>query len=140
MKISAFILILILSWGCNQTGQNSSQEKPINSNVNETIPVPVFNADSAYSFIEAQVSLGPRVPNTAEHDSCAKYLEKKLSSYGFDIELQESKATAFDGTILKFTNIIASLNNLNKDRIMLCAHWDTRPFSEQDPTNKTQPN
>ena len=132
MKISAFILALLLFFGCNQTSQKNNSDKPIPSVETKDIPVPEFNADSAYAFIEDQIAFGPRVPNTSEHDSCAIYLSKKLTSYGFSIILQNSESTAYDGTILKFTNIIGSLNKENSDRIMLCAHWDTRPFADED--------
>ena len=48
------------------------------------ITVPVFNADSAYSFIEKQVSFGPRVISSDGWKNCSVWLEKKLSNYTSD--------------------------------------------------------
>jgi len=112
-------------------------EKP--KTVLKTIPVPDFNADSAYFYIEQQVAFGPRVPNTASHDSCADFLIDKLNSFKFEVTTQKGIVKAFDGTQLNITNIIAQINPGAKNRIMLCAHWDTRPFADQDVINKTEP-
>ncbi len=45
-------------------------------------PAPVFNADSAYHFIEKQVAFGPRVPNTTAHKACGDFLIGQLETYG----------------------------------------------------------
>lgn len=97
-----------------------------------------FSADSAYHFIEQQVAFGPRVPNTAAHDSCALYLERKLESYGAKVEKQETTVTAYDSTKLHITNIIGSFNPDEKERILLIAHWDTRPVADKDPVPSLQ--
>ena len=47
--------------------------------------------------------------------------------------MQDFKPKAFDGQILDGMNIIASHNHNAKHRIILAAHWDSRPFSDQDP-------
>ena len=64
-------------------------------------------------------------------------LIEKLNSFGLQVTTQTGVATAFDGTKLNFTNIIATYKPEDKSRILLCAHWDTRPFADQD---KIQPN
>jgi Zn-dependent M28 family amino/carboxypeptidase len=53
--------------------------------------------------------------------------------------VQKFDAIAFDGTVLKSTNIIASLNPTATRRILLAAHWDTRPFADQDNARKDEP-
>lgn len=94
--------------------------------------LPTFNADSAYSFIQQQVSFGPRVPNTKPHQLCKKHIRKKLQEYGAKIYLQKFEALAFNGESLKLCNIIASFNPDCSKRILLAAHWDTRPFADKD--------
>jgi Zn-dependent M28 family amino/carboxypeptidase len=47
--------------------------------------------------------------------------------------VQPFRARAYDGTILKGKNIIGSFNPGSKSRILLCAHWDSRPFADHDP-------
>mgnify|MGYP006079488975 FL=1 len=114
-----------------------SNEAPKKEKTDLTIiEVPSFNADSAYNFIAEQVAFGPRVPNTSGHIACADYLISKLNSYCDTVIVQEAQLTAFDGNVLNSKNIIASFKPLRAKRIMLCAHWDTRPFADQDTENK----
>ena len=44
---------------------------------------------------------------------------------------QEFTEQAFDGSILYLRNIIGSYNIKARKRILLAAHWDTRPFAER---------
>jgi hypothetical protein len=97
------------------------------------INIPVFNSDSAYTFIREQVNFGPRVPNTENHSKCAQYLFNKLKEYCDTSLVQSFKTRAFDGTILNGKNIVGSFNLESKFRILLCAHWDSRPFADHDP-------
>jgi Zn-dependent M28 family amino/carboxypeptidase len=98
----------------------------------KTVEVPVFDENSAYDFIAKQVAFGPRVPNTTGHIACADYLIETLKSYCDTLIVQEAQLTAFDGNVLNSKNIIASFKPKRAKRIMLCAHWDTRPFADQD--------
>lgn len=98
--------------------------------------VPVFNGDSSWRYTELQTLFGPRVPNSEAHESCRSFLVNKLSGFGAKVIEQKADLKSFDGTILKSTNIIASFNPEKKSRILLCAHWDSRPWSDQDPDKK----
>ncbi|NNE54846.1 MAG: M28 family peptidase, partial [Flavobacteriales bacterium] len=98
-----------------------------------TVNIPAFSGDSAYQFVQDQVDFGPRVPNTPEHDSCAVYLADKLRSYGADVIVQEAQVTGYKGVKLQMKNIIGQFDPGNKRRIMLYAHWDTRPWADKDP-------
>jgi len=104
-----------------------------------TISAPEFNADSAYAYIAKQVSFGPRVPNTAAHQACGDYLISKLKSLGARVAVQNFQSTAYDGKVLKLRNIVGSFNTGAANRILLAAHWDTRPFADKDATNPTKP-
>lgn len=92
-----------------------------------------FNADSAYVFLEKQVAFGPRIPNTASHQKCASWLEHKMRSYCKNVTTQKFSAKAYNGKMLNLTNIIASFNPDTVNRVLLLAHWDTRPFADNDP-------
>lgn len=98
----------------------------------EGVNVPSFSADSAYAFLEKQVSFGPRVPNTAEHRQAGDYLINKLKQFGAEVIVQDFEATAFDGTVLNLRNIVGSYNPEASKRILLAAHWDTRPFADKE--------
>jgi hypothetical protein len=94
---------------------------------------PDFNADSAYRFVDKQVAFGPRVPNTRQHIACGDYLVAELKRFGADVQEQKMVVTAYDGTKLNARNIIGSYRLDNKNRVLLFAHWDTRPYSDHDP-------
>lgn len=96
-------------------------------------PAPEFNADSAYAFTAAQCAFGPRVPNTEAHKLCGNYIAEKFRSYGALVTDQYAGLTAFDGTVLKARNIIASYNPDAEARLLICGHWDSRPWADNDP-------
>jgi hypothetical protein len=102
-------------------------------------PAPQFNEDSAYAFVQAQVDFGPRVPGTASHTKCAEYLFKKLSGYGWNVQIQNGLVTTYDGKKFNLKNIIASWHPETVNRILLMAHWDTRPFADRDTFNTNKP-
>lgn len=106
------------------------------------VSTPTFNEDSAFALVKKQVEFGPRVPNTAAHVACGNWMDSTLRIYADKMYLQTGKVKAYDGTMLNFKNIIASFNPETKSRILLCAHWDTRPFADQDPNPalRTKPN
>lgn len=98
-----------------------------------TTSAPVFNADSAYLYVERQVAFGPRVPNSAAHKACGDYLASELGRFGAKVYQQEATLTAYDGTKLEARNVIGSFDPDNDKRILLFAHWDSRPYADHDP-------
>lgn len=110
-----------------------NQKTPNQTNENQAVvQTPDFNADSAYAYVAMQTSFGPRVPNTAAHQKGADYLSRKLDEYADNIIVQEFQARAYDGTLLNGKNIIGIFNPELKKRVFLAAHWDSRPFADQD--------
>ena len=103
------------------------------------VDVPNFNADSAYYYIKRQVDYGPRVPNTKAHALTAEFIKEKLRAFGAEVETQEFSAYTFDGNKLQLQNIIASFQPEAEKRILLAAHWDTRPFADKDVERKEDP-
>lgn len=94
---------------------------------------PTFSADSAYAFAEAQCAFGPRTMNSQAHDDCEAWIAARFRSYGLDVELQRATLQGYDGTQLRSCNIIARHNPTATRRILLCAHWDSRPWADNDP-------
>ncbi len=135
--ISAFALLMLLFIHCGE----EVKKKPANTQTKSKPQIvrPSFNADSAYHFIAQQVGFGPRVPNTEAHRKTAEYLSQKLQNYGFELHNQNFTSTAFNGQTLNLTNVIGSYNLNNPNRILLFAHWDTRPFADQDSKDKNKP-
>lgn len=128
---------LCLWSSCGKKATTTKTEKPVATNV----ACPSFHADSAYQFTADQCDFGPRVPNTEAHRKCGNYIVGKFKMYGTEVTEQIADVRGFDGAILKNRNIIASVNPNAKARVLLCAHWDSRPWSDNDPdsTNWKKP-
>ena len=71
--------------------------------------------------------------NSEGHEKCLNWIVSQFRHYGCKVELQKADLKGYDGTILKATNIMASYNPEATTRIMFCAHWDTRPWADNDP-------
>lgn len=118
---------------CGGSGMASdSQAAPSDVAPTEVKPA-AFDADSAYAYVQRQVDFGPRVPNTAAHAATAEWLASELRRHGAQVATLPAELKAFDGTTLKATNILASYNPEAKERILLVAHWDCRPWADEDP-------
>ena len=104
--------------------------------------VPAFDADSAYAYVSRQVEMGPRVNNTAAHAACERWLVDSFRRFGADTVI-EQKATIKDhaGQSLAINNIMARYNLPAPRRILVLAHYDTRPIADQDPVeaNRRKP-
>ena len=130
-SVLPFYLIAFLPFlvACSTTKKSQTTEQSVVSIE--------FNADSAYAFCAAQCSFGPRTMNSEAHDKCGEWIQQKFSQYGYQVELQKADLKGYDGTILKSTNIIAhspsTLNSQPSTHILICAHWDSRPWADNDP-------
>ena len=109
-------------------------QRPHTADTEEQKPAgPAFNADSAYAFCAAQCNFGPRAMNTEGHERCGEWIIRKFEQYGCKVTTQQADLKGYDGTILKSTNIIAQYLPEKTTRILLCAHWDSRPWADNDP-------
>ncbi|MDD4459090.1 MAG: M28 family peptidase [Proteiniphilum sp.] len=129
---------MLLTMSCNSCQSGKSSMAVVEPYQPQS---PVFNADSAYRYLEEQVAFGPRVPGTAAHEACGNYLSAKLASFGAEVTEQRTEVTHYDGRRLPIRNIIGSFAPEQEKRILLFAHWDSRPFAdeESDPERRQQP-
>lgn len=125
-------LVCALLCACTATTTANADASGPSTN-SEQLAVPSFNADSCYAFVAAQTQFGARVPNTDAHVACGNYLVQTLQRYGAQVIEQKAVLTAYDGTPLQARNIIASWQSSNPNRILLCAHWDSRHVCDEDP-------
>lgn len=130
--LSVIALSMVIFSSCNNPKLEEAKDKGKRSK-KERVQVPVFNADSAYQFVAQQVAFGPRVPNTEAHRNAAIYLETTLKRFTPHVLVQSFQQRAYDGTILNGKNIIAQFNKDQTKRVLLAAHWDSRPFADHDP-------
>lgn len=136
-KYSLFVFASLLFFSCSDEGgseksiQNTELPK---AKVSENFwkHTPSFYADSCYYFVKYQVDLGPRVPGSKAHQQCVEWIKNFFEARNWKVELQKFPATTFDRKNWIGTNIIARYKPALKQRILLCAHYDTRPFADRD--------
>lgn len=130
MKQYALILLaFLLVASCSDSGSNSTKKSVETVSL---VEAPAFDADKAYEFVQKQVDFGPRIPNSEAHRKASAWFKETLESFGAKVYMQEFDDYVYDGTKVALTNVIASFNPEKTKRIMLSAHWDTRPFADQD--------
>lgn len=93
---------------------------------------PRFSASNAMQFINEQCEFGPRVTGSEASRLCGDYLVERFKAFGAEVEEQTGTVTIWDGSKLSARNIIARINPSSPNRILLCAHWDSRPWADND--------
>lgn len=128
------ILLTALFLGWNNTKQTQKDTLYNEQSIVEAQSVgPNFQADSAYAYIKTQCNFGARTMNSVAHKECAEWIIKKFQQFGCSVTTQQVALKGYDGTILQATNIMAQYKPKEQKRIMLCAHWDSRPWADNDP-------
>ena len=129
MKKGVFLVLsMLLMLSCGNLRKQTADETAVAQPVG-----PAFCADSAYQYCQAQCDFGPRVMNSVAHDQCEQWIIAKFKSFGMEVMAQKADLKGYDGTILHSTNIIASYKPELSERVLLCAHWDSRPWADNDP-------
>ncbi|MBQ8101196.1 MAG: M28 family peptidase [Paludibacteraceae bacterium] len=117
------VILLLLTaglGGCKKTPQTA-----------DALQAAPFSGDSAYRYIAEQVAFGPRVPGTTAHYECARYLRGQLERFGATVETQQGQMPDYRGEMQPVVNLIARFDG-NRPGILLCAHWDSRPWADQE--------
>jgi len=113
-------------------------EKRIVWELKENQTIPTFDENLAYDYILKQISYGPRNPNSIGHKLAKEFLYNELKKFADTVFFQNFNYPGYDGEVLNCSNIIASFNPESKIRILLCAHWDTRPRADEDKIQSNQ--
>ena len=141
-SILCTFLLMLIGVGCSQDQQKrgTGEAGPtLQQAPRSPLTIPRFDGTAAFSCLLRQVQFGPRNPNSEGHRACAQYLTGLLGAYADTVRLQEFTHNGYKNEVLSLTNIIGSFNPAAKSRILLCAHWDTRPRAEHD-ENKARRN
>jgi glutaminyl-peptide cyclotransferase len=148
MRYILIISLGVLLFACKpdapaDNNGNTVTDNNANTKVESKVRVvpPDFNGDSAFKFVKYQADLGPRTPGSKAHDQAVAYYEKEFKRFGAQVLIQAASADTYDGKKWLMKNVIASFDPQNKNRILLCAHYDSRPFSEKekDPKLRSSP-
>lgn len=127
--IISLALFSITSCDNKQNSKPAAQPAP---QVKQVV-IPDFNADSAYNYVKKQLDFGPRVPGSVAHKQCAEWFVDFFSDKADTVYVQDFRTRLYDGRGIDGKNIIAAFNPEAKKRILLAAHWDSRPFADHDP-------
>ena len=96
--------------------------------------VAAFDQDRAFALLEAQCAFGPRNPNSDGHRMCGDFLVREMGFWTDTVWTQPFTYVSQDTKdTLELRNIVSQFNVQQKDRVILCAHWDTRPMADRDP-------
>ncbi len=136
-----FILILPIVFIITSCSEKKVEvSKPLYELTAKNI-IPKFEAKNAYQYIKEQIKFGPRSPNSTAHANTLNYLTNTLGKFTQSVTKQSFTYVGYNGEVLELTNIIAKFNPENKNRIMISAHWDSRPRSEnaEDPAKRKLP-
>ncbi len=120
----SLILLLFLFSSCNDE-EEEAQDGPQMASCYQ------INTDSAYGYLSTQVEMGPRIPGTSVQRQCAKWLENQMKEKTDAVYVQDVQVDV-NGKKLPCINIIGSINPSASNRILLAAHWDTRPFADKE--------
>lgn len=123
---------LLLLFACKPEIQKIPQE-------NWQVKVPAFDANAAYELVRKQVAFGPRFTNSPGHAQIRDWLLESVEAYADEVIRQDFVAEAYTGENLNGTNIIARFKPEVAERVLLCAHYDTRHIADQDTVNQDQP-
>ena len=94
-----------------------------------------FDGAKAMTYVERQIAFGPRVPNTAGHRQMGDWLAGELRARADTVVVQKWRHVTSKGHKLELRNFLARFRPDVADRILLVAHWDTRPSADQESTD-----
>ena len=106
--------LLFLAFGCGPSG-------------------PDFDEDHAFEYLVAQCDFGPRNPGSEGYYACLDFIINELDQSADDIILQDFRyreqryRKRYD-----LQNIIARFNPDASFQTIISAHWDTRPWADQE--------
>ena len=90
-----------------------------------------FDGKEAFGYLEQQVAFGPRVPGTAAHDQAREWIVSQLRNHTNRVSIQPFTGI-LDGREVAMQNILCSFSPDNPDRVLLCAHWDSRSHADKE--------
>ncbi|HEY0612768.1 MAG TPA: M28 family peptidase [Chitinophaga sp.] len=130
--------LALCATACQPSTKDKGSDNTTTDNTVSTVKVPAFSADTAYAYTEKQVGFGPRIPNTPAQKKCADWLIQTLKPLADTVYVQNTTVTGPKNTPLPCTNIVGVFNPAATQRVLLLAHWDTRPHADQDAFDKTK--
>jgi hypothetical protein len=143
-RVSRIYIFSLLFISCNNKQQDSNNSQLATRNLEQkpqTISLPAFDSQKSFQYLTAQCNFGPRNPGSIGAKKCLQYLSDELSKFADTVILQPFTHVGYKNEVFQMSNIFGRFQPSNPNRILLIAHWDTRPRAErdEDSTKRTQP-
>ena len=116
---------------CGSTGTTATVQDSTDSV--KTAQISTFDGNAALLLTRQQCEFGSRVPGTAAHSKCAEWLTTTLQAACDTVIVQTGTVQTATAGSLGIKNIIGVINPDATERLLLLAHWDTRPWADNDP-------
>ena len=131
MKYLSTLFLFLVTLAACQSKQAAENTSPTDSTASEAVQVR-FVPDSALADIRQQCAFGARVPGSEAHRKCGDWMVARFKSLGLEVTEQTATVKGWDGKQLPLRNIIASYQPEAAERIIICTHWDSRPWCDND--------
>ena len=133
-KITAVIVgSAVLFCACSGKSNSLSTNATTETSAPNEVEVVTFNADSAYARVAEQVAMGPRVPGSDANAKLGRYIVDYLKRNGADTVLIQRTNADVAGKSTPIVNIMGRYGVDRLKRVILLAHYDTRPIADEDP-------
>ena len=90
-----------------------------------------FDGQTAFTYVQKQMSFGVRIPNTAGHKQEGDWLLAELRARADTLIVQEIAHLTAKRDTLRLRNFFARFQPAATERVLFLAHWDTRPHADQ---------
>lgn len=132
MKVTLlYMLLAAVMIACGSTGNSTATAS--SDETAAQAAVAQFDGNSALELARQQCEFGPRVPGTPQHAKCADWLKTTLQASCDTVIVQQADVKTGQGSMVGIKNIIGIINPEASERLLLLAHWDTRPWADNDP-------
>ena len=130
-----YIMLAALMTACGNTSATSTTEATNDSTAatSTTAGKVQFDGNAALNLAQQQCAFGPRVPGTPAHAKCAEWLTTTLKASCDTVMVQTGTVQTAKSGPMGIKNIIGIINPDASQRLLLLAHWDTRPWADNDP-------
>jgi len=141
--------LALFGMGCqpNSAAQDEPKSPPKVGFAEDRVPKPgdpktVLDGDRAMKYLKQLCDLGPRISGSDGMKKQQDLLDKHFDGLGGKVSRQEFTAKqASQKAEVALVNMVVSWYPDRKERVIFCAHYDTRPLADQEanPKNWTKP-
>src|SRR5262245_2650735 len=129
------VLIMAAPFGC--VPESTPQKLEADREPADEVKPVAFDAKRAMQYLEKVCDLGPRISGSGGMKKQQDLLKKHFEDHGAKVQLQRFKAKQKSrAKPVEMANLIASWHPDRQRRVILCAHYDTRPIADQEPDER----